>query len=87
MQGKVFSLINRVRQSINRLSEIALKPDPLTEIDYLDLLIEAEQVEAKQGWKERVNHYTKIRKNAEMLKKVPEMQTKSTGTAWWGIWQ
>ena len=37
--GEGGGLIERVRQSLKRLTEIALKPNPLTEIEYLDLLI------------------------------------------------
>ena len=47
---EVHMLIEKTHKSIERLQQIALKPNPLTEVDYLDLLIESEQQEAKYGW-------------------------------------
>lgn len=87
LQVQVYLLIERVRESIERLDAIALKPNPLTEIEYLDLLIESETSEAEPGWKERVSQYRKIRKDAEVLKKVPKMQTKSKSSSWWQVWR
>lgn len=89
LQAYVFSVIDNARRSIKRLNEIALKPNPLSEIEYLDLLIESEQIEAKTGWKTRVNQYKKMRKNAEVLKKVQGQQISTKdprNTSWWKFW-
>lgn len=84
LQVFVFSVIENVRKSIKRLNEIALKPDPLTEVEYLDLLIESEKMEAQLGWKSRVQQYMKLRKDAEMLKKAQKMTAKdSKSKSWW----
>lgn len=40
---KVLSDMYRVRESLHRLDEIALKPNPLTEVQYIELLIETEK--------------------------------------------
>jgi energy-coupling factor transporter ATP-binding protein EcfA2 len=89
LQATVFSLIEQVTESIKRLDEIALKPNPLTEIEYLDLLIKSEQTEAKSGWQRRVAQYQKIRQEAELLKKLPEMTVKDvqSGKSWWKFWK
>lgn len=50
----VLTMIIKVQQSLQRLDEIALKPNPLTQIEYLELLTETEKNEAKKGWKQRV---------------------------------
>lgn len=87
LQVFVFSVIENVRKSIKRLNEIALKPDPLTEIEYLDLLIESEKMEAQTGWKARVQQYMKLRKDAEVLKKAQGMTAKDPkNKSWWKKW-
>ena len=89
LQVAVFSLIEDVTNSINRLDEIALKPNPLTEIEYLDLLIQSEEEEGKPGWQKRIKQYKKIRGEAEMLKKLPQAakaQSK-TSSSWWKFWE
>uniref|UniRef100_A0A3P9C968 Septin-type G domain-containing protein n=1 Tax=Maylandia zebra TaxID=106582 RepID=A0A3P9C968_9CICH len=38
------------------LKQIALKPDPLSTSEYIDMLIEEEKSEANPGWEKRVRH-------------------------------
>ena len=88
LQSYVFSTIDTIRKSIEKLDEIALKPNPLTKIDYLDILIRSEEAEAKIRWQSRVKQYMKMCKDAEILKKVQmapkEMATKEAkGKTWW----
>ena len=45
-------------------SWIALKKDPLEQVDYLDLLIESEKSQGKPGWKDRVSALQKTRDEA-----------------------
>ena len=70
----VLGLINQARRSLQRLKEIALKPDHLTQVDYIDLMIESEKQEAKPGWKERVATLQEVRKQAEILTTVAEQK-------------
>ena len=60
LQVQIFALIEQITACIKRLNEIALKPNPLTEIEYLDLLIQSEEIEAKPGWQRRVKQYQGI---------------------------
>ena len=73
LQPTVLSLIQQATQSIKQLEEIALKPNPLDELNYIDLLIQSEKDKQKPGWKSRVVQYQNIRKNAELMKKVPKV--------------
>ena len=50
---KVLCNIQEVCRCLDRLSEIALKPDPITDTEYIDLLIEGEKKEAKPGYQQR----------------------------------
>ena len=84
LQVAVFTLIEDVTNSIKRLNEIALKPNSLTEIEYLDLLIQSEEEEARPEYQTRIKQYKKIREEAELLKKVPHaVRDASKSSSWW----
>ena len=55
-----------------RLDEIALKPNPLTQVEYLELLIESEKRECKPGWKQRLRYIEEAKSQAEILSKVKD---------------
>ncbi|KAJ4919481.1 hypothetical protein JOQ06_022891 [Pogonophryne albipinna] len=55
-QAEVGEIMKRSVKSLNRLGDIALKPNPLSTPEYIDLLIEGEKAEAKPGWKQRVEY-------------------------------
>ena len=76
---QVHLLIEQTHKSIERLRQIALKPNPLNEVDYLDLLIKSEQQEAKYGWQDRVRKLKEFRKDAELYQKVESGQFDSLG--------
>nr|XP_055044279.1 uncharacterized protein LOC129430772 [Misgurnus anguillicaudatus] len=70
VQANVVELMEKSSKCLNRLKEIALKPDPLSTTDYIDMLIEGEKSEAKPGWKERVESLINMRHKAELLAKA-----------------
>ena len=72
VHNNVLSIMFKAQQSLQRLDEIALKPNPLTQIEYLELLIESENNEAKPGWKQRVQYYEEAKRQAEILFKVKD---------------
>ena len=72
MHNNVLSMMFKAQQSLQRLDEIALKPNPLTRTEYLELLIESEKNEAKPGWKQRVQYYEEAKRQAEILSKVKD---------------
>ena len=67
---KVLDMIKRVQESLRRLDKIALKPNPVTQVEYLELLIESEKREAKPGWKQRIQYLEAVKSHAELLSKV-----------------
>jgi hypothetical protein len=69
-QMKVYSMIGRAQQAIERLDQIALKPNPLTIVNYVELMIESEKQEAKPGFKQRINHLHEAKKNAEIIQRM-----------------
>ncbi len=62
--------ITLVRRCITRLGEIALKPNPLTLVEYIDILIESEKSEHKDGWLERVSQLKNLRSDSELLQRI-----------------
>jgi hypothetical protein len=69
-QNKVYDMIDRARQALERLDQIALKPNPLTIVNYIELMIESEQQEAKPGFTQRINHLRDAKKNAEIIQRL-----------------
>jgi len=66
----VFFMIQQMQQSLARLDQIALKPDPLTQEEHLDLLIDSEKREKKSGWAQRVAYYEEAKQQAQMISKM-----------------
>ncbi|XP_069488452.1 uncharacterized protein [Ambystoma mexicanum] len=70
VEAEVVDLIEEMSESIQRLEEIALKPNPLSTPDYIDLLIISEREEAKPGFLERIQSLMKVRERAVLIAKV-----------------
>ena len=43
-----------MKEKQERLQEIALKPNPLTEESYIEILIQSETLEAERGFEKRI---------------------------------
>ena len=88
----VYADVREARHCIERLSEIALKPNPMTEVEYIDLLIESEKSEKKTGYKERIAAYMKMRKQAELMGKMTDKEiddelNQEDNWKWWQFWK
>ena len=59
---------------LQRLNEKALRPVNLSEVDYIDLLIEQEKNEGKSGFLERVKALEGFRKQAVLVTTVSNVQ-------------
>lgn len=80
----VCSMIQEARRSLNRLKEIALKPDPLTEVGYINILIAAEKQKADPGYMHRVECLQKVREMAELMGKMQgDVISTYEGSSWW----
>ena len=66
----VLRFVAEMQRGLKKLSEIALKKDPLQQVDYLDLLIESEKSQAKPGWKDRVSALQKTRDEAVEINRL-----------------
>ncbi|XP_072298909.1 uncharacterized protein [Eucyclogobius newberryi] len=70
LQDVIMSLIDQSAQSLTRLSEIALRPNPLTAPDYIHMMIEGEKSERKPGYNERIQALEAMRDKAKIISKV-----------------
>ncbi|XP_052232780.1 uncharacterized protein LOC127845722 [Dreissena polymorpha] len=55
-----------VRNCNTRLGKIALRPNPLSMVEHIDLMIENEKLQKKKGWYERVQTLYRFRKRAQV---------------------
>ena len=79
-------LADKARMCLKRLNQIALKPNPLSTTDYMDLMIQEEEFLARPGWNESVKHLQQIKEQAEMMQRLQEKEgdiseTKRLGSA------
>ena len=51
MQTCIHALIDEARACLDILSRIALKPNPLTQVDYVQILIESEKTKQRKDGK------------------------------------
>ncbi|MPC41606.1 uncharacterized protein LOC123509483 [Portunus trituberculatus] len=70
VQKNILTMADSVRKSLQRLKEIALRPDPLTTLEYIDMLKENEKRQAKPGWLERIGQLDQLRQRAEHIKDI-----------------
>jgi hypothetical protein len=68
--NKVMKMVSDVRGYINKLNAIALRPNPLSDLDYIELLIESENNERKYGLEQRLKLFNKMRKEAELMRQT-----------------
>ena len=66
----VLNVVAELQRGLTKLSEIALKKDPLQQVDFLDLLIESEKSQAKPGWQDRVKSLQKTRDEAVEINRL-----------------
>lgn len=57
---------------MNLLRQIALRDDPLSQLGYIDLMIQSEEQTRKPGYKSRIEQLHMARKEAEVRAKMLE---------------
>ncbi|CAG2227310.1 unnamed protein product [Mytilus edulis] len=62
--------LDRITECNNRLKEIALRPDPLNAVQYIDLMIDGEKRENRKGFESRIDALEKCKKRAQYGKSV-----------------
>lgn len=68
MFEEINSMMNEMNNCKSRLKEIALKPDPLSTVEHINLMIQSEETERKQGYVNRI----KMLREFERMARVDE---------------
>ena len=71
-QHSALDLIEQMRVSQNRLSEISLRPNPIGSTKYIDLLMQSEKQDRKPGWRDRVRALEELQQKAQIMMDVLE---------------
>jgi hypothetical protein len=56
LDQKMTQNVTCAKDCLNELRAIAAHPDPLSEMDYINMLIQAEEEGMESGWQQRVQH-------------------------------
>jgi len=70
VEADLNGLINSVRTCLNELSDIALRPNVLSQDDYIDKLIQSEEAERKPGYQQRVVALRQLKEKQDMITKM-----------------
>ena len=81
LQGVIMGMVCEAKRSLERLQEIALRPNPLSEIEYINVLIKAENSEKSPGFTERIKAFEMIK---DIIKKQGAVASeKKMDSVWW----
>ena len=64
------SMINQIQRALAHLDSLALKPNPLTQVQHLDFLLESEKQQTRAGYQQRIRFYEQAKQQAIILEKV-----------------
>ena len=67
VENDLISKVTELQLVLQRLDKIALNQSPLTQVQHLNLLIEAEKQQAKPGFQQRIKFYEHAKQEAEIL--------------------
>ena len=70
LENEVLRFIQEAHSCIQNLDEIALKPNPLSQVEYIELLIQAEKDDPRPGWQDRVQQYEKAKMAAKLMNHI-----------------
>ena len=70
VREETVKFVRKAKQCIEKLDEIALKPDPLSTEDYIDLMIESEKAKAGEDLAKRIETLMQLKKLAKMRRSI-----------------
>lgn len=80
--SKISDIMNEMNSCSARLNEIALRPDPLSSVEYIDLMIESEKMENKSGYMKRIQVLEEMKKRARVGDDVALLSKNIQATKW-----
>ncbi|XP_053384009.1 uncharacterized protein LOC123537493 [Mercenaria mercenaria] len=75
IEDDIVELMEKINECNNILRQIALRPDPLSVVEHIDLLIESEQLEKRAGFQARIASLQQCRKRATIGESVDSLRT------------
>lgn len=75
-------MICDAQQILARLDEITLRPNPLTELDYIDLLIVCEKAQCKLSYRKWLEYLQDIRRNVELMYQINVIEGDGDASKW-----
>jgi hypothetical protein len=73
LDQEVQHCIQEAQRCVHRLEQIALKPNPISEIEYIEMLIEQEKNQKRRGYTDRIRALEKALKQAKIRADVKNM--------------
>ena len=74
LETEAVLLAEEARISLERLGEIALKPNPLSTTDYIDLMIQEEEFLTGPGWRESIRQLEHVKEHAKIMQMLQKKQ-------------
>lgn len=72
IQVKCLKVQEEIKKSVDRLKQIGLNSNPLSQNDYIDLLIESEKNQRKPGWQGRIRGLEGLKNIHQTIKEAYE---------------
>ena len=70
IEAQIKANMSEIAISLKRLQDIALKNNPMSQIEYIDILIESEMNEKRPGWQERLRGLRDLRQQAQYIYEI-----------------
>lgn len=80
LSDAVNKMLKVIKKCNERLKEIALRPNPLSMTEHIDLMIETEKLEKKPGYMDRIQVLQEFRKRAEFEKDAKRFTEEAQAT-------
>ncbi|XP_069162926.1 uncharacterized protein [Procambarus clarkii] len=77
----LFGMIREVQSHVERLEEIALKPNPISTKEYIDLMIESEKMQKRYNFQKRIEMLEKLKEEVAVIQAVRGGCHQSSGEA------
>ena len=82
----VFQMIQKTNKCTQRLDQIAFRPNHLSDTEYIQLLIEAQKQEKREGYQERIEAYRVLQERAKLLQEAKMISDRTKADQWDKRW-
>ena len=83
VESEIMGLVTEAVDSTRRLQQIALRPVPVYNTDYIDILIKNEEADNKSGIERRIRFLQQLREQAKILSTIESGVRLADLKPWW----